>query len=118
MCGRPCGNRVPHRPAPRSVARWLRTSRTQLLATGRNLLEEPDRTAELAGLSGLPVDVVHGDRDDTWAPALLADMARRLDARHTVLADTGHSPHVERPRATARAMTGFWDGDPITATGR
>ncbi|MGV9936709.1 hypothetical protein ACWDY4_40230 [Streptomyces olivaceoviridis] len=51
-------------------------------------------------------------------PSLLADTARLLDARHTVLADTGHSPHVERPRATARAMAGFRDGVPVTAPPR
>ncbi|MEV5176799.1 hypothetical protein AB0L10_38285 [Streptomyces flaveolus] len=45
-------------------------------------------------------------------------MARRLHARHTVLTDTGHSPHVERPRAMARAMTGFWNGGPLTAPAR
>ncbi|MFE1195482.1 hypothetical protein ACFW6E_22265 [Streptomyces olivaceoviridis] len=43
-------------------ARWLRTSRTPLLATGRNLLDEPDRTAEPAGLSGLAAHVLHGEQ--------------------------------------------------------
>ncbi|MEU1369235.1 alpha/beta hydrolase [Streptomyces sp. NPDC005803] len=96
--------------------RWLRTSRTHLLATGRNLLDEPDRTEELARLDALTVHVLHGDRDDTWAPSLLADMARRLGARHTVLTGTGHSPHVERPRATVEAMTRFWKGVPVSAS--
>lgn len=96
--------------------RWLRTSRTHLLATGRNLLDEPDRTEELARLDSLPMHVLHGDRDDTWAPFLLADMARRLGARHTVLAQTGHSPHVQRPQATAEAMTRFWEGVPVAAS--
>jgi pimeloyl-ACP methyl ester carboxylesterase len=98
--------------------RWLRTSRTHLLAMGRNLLDEPDRTEELARLDSLAVHVLHGDRDDTWAPFLLADMARRLGAQHTVLAGTGHSPHVERPRATAEAMTHFWEGVPVAASRR
>ncbi|GGU52850.1 alpha/beta fold hydrolase [Streptomyces daghestanicus] len=91
-------------------ARWLRTNPIHLLVAGRELLGEPDRTAQLAALTELPTHMLYGDQDDTWAPDLLADTAHRLGARHTVMTDTRHSPHVERAARTAAELTRFWDG--------
>ncbi|MDR3081126.1 MAG: alpha/beta hydrolase [Streptomyces sp.] len=88
--------------------RWLGNSPAQLLATGRQLCEEPDRVAELAA-TGLPVHVLSGDRDDTWPPPLLDDMAARLGAHRTVVPCAEHSPNTDRPDHTARALATFWD---------
>ncbi|MEU6364403.1 alpha/beta hydrolase [Streptomyces sp. NPDC046931] len=88
--------------------RWLRNSPAQLLATGRQLCEEPDRVVELAAL-GLPVHVLSGDRDDTWPIPLLDDMAARLGAHRTVVPHAEHSPNTDRPEPTAEALAAFWD---------
>ncbi|MFB0616550.1 alpha/beta fold hydrolase [Streptomyces sp. AGS-58] len=89
--------------------RWLGTKPAQLIATGRQLCTEPDRVAELAAV-GLPFHVLSGSRDDTWPLPLLDDMAVRLGARRTVVEGAEHSPNTDRPRETARAIAGFWDG--------
>ncbi|MFJ8359146.1 alpha/beta fold hydrolase [Streptomyces sp. NPDC093984] len=88
--------------------RWLRNSPAQLLATGRQLCEEPDRVAELAAV-GLPVHVLSGDRDDTWPVPLLDDMAHRLGAHRTVVPHAEHSPNTDQPEGTAGALAAFWD---------
>jgi len=88
--------------------RWLGNSPAQLVATGRQLCEEPDRVAELAA-TGLPVHVLSGDRDDTWPLPLLDDMAARLGAHRTVVPHAEHSPNVDRPEETADALAAFWD---------
>ncbi|GGR68587.1 alpha/beta hydrolase [Streptomyces aureoverticillatus] len=89
-------------------ARWLRNNPAQLIATGKQLCTEPDRVDELAG-TPLPKHVVSGVRDDTWPVPLLDDMARRLDARRTVITGAEHSPNTDRPQETAAALTAFWD---------
>ncbi|WP_078993111.1 alpha/beta fold hydrolase [Streptomyces sp. MMG1121] len=91
--------------------RWLGTKAAQLIATGRQLCTEPDRVAELATVP-LPFHVLSGDKDDTWPLPLLDDMAVRLRARRTVVADAEHSPNTDRPLATARALADFWDEAP------
>ncbi|MEU2609691.1 alpha/beta fold hydrolase [Streptomyces albus] len=87
--------------------RWLSNVPEQLTVTGRQLLSEPDRVAELAALP-LPFHVVSGSEDDAWPVPWLDAMARRLGARRTVVPGTGHSPNAERPGATAEALAGFW----------
>lgn len=88
--------------------RWLGTRPAQLLATGRQLLAEPDRVAELAAVS-LPFHVLSGARDDTWPVPDLDAMAVRLRAHRTVVAGAEHSPTVDQPLPTARALAAFWD---------
>ncbi|MET9729892.1 alpha/beta hydrolase [Streptomyces sp. NPDC006458] len=88
--------------------RWLGHRPAQLLATGRQLCVEPDRVAELTAVP-LPFHVLSGDVDDTWPVPLLDEMAVRLAARRTVVADAEHSPNVERPLPTAEALAAFWD---------
>ncbi|MEU9500824.1 alpha/beta hydrolase [Streptomyces sp. NPDC048196] len=89
--------------------RWLNTVPEQLIATGRQMLAEPDRVAQLAR-TGLPVHVVSGSLDYAWPVPSMDDMARRLSARRTVIEGAEHSPNVERPEKTAEALTGFWSG--------
>ncbi|MEV5430180.1 alpha/beta hydrolase [Streptomyces sp. NPDC052701] len=88
--------------------RWLGTKPAQLLATGRQLCTEPDRVAELAAVP-LPFHVLSGTHDDTWPVALLDRMALRLNARRTVVEGAEHSPNVDQPLPTARALADFWD---------
>ncbi|MCX4813645.1 alpha/beta hydrolase [Streptomyces sp. NBC_01239] len=88
--------------------RWLGTKPAQLLAAGRQLCDEPDRVAELAAVP-LPFHVLSGSRDDTWPVPLLDDMAVRLKALRTVIAQAEHSPNTDQPAATAKAIADFWD---------
>lgn len=90
--------------------RWLLTKPAQLIATGRQLCTEPDRTAELAAVP-LPKHVLSGERDDTWPVPLLDEMALRLGAHRTVVRGAEHSPNTDQPEATARALIAFWDAN-------
>ncbi|MER7637109.1 alpha/beta hydrolase [Streptomyces sp. NPDC126522] len=94
--------------------RWLGTKPAQLLAAGRQLCGEPDRVAELAAVP-LPFHVLSGSRDDTWPVPLLDDMAVRLNARRTVIAQAEHSPNTDQPAATAKAIADFWDSTALNA---
>ncbi|GGU42374.1 alpha/beta hydrolase [Streptomyces albospinus] len=87
--------------------RWLNTVPEQLIATGRQMLAEPDRVAELAR-TGLATHVVSGAVDYAWPVPLMDEMARRLAARRTVIEGAEHSPNAERPAKTAEALAGFW----------
>ncbi|MFI6690685.1 alpha/beta fold hydrolase [Streptomyces sp. NPDC050433] len=89
--------------------RWLRHNPTQLIATGRQLTVEPDRVDELAAVRRLPKHVMSGERDDTWPVPSLDEMARRLDARRTVIEGAEHSPNTDQPLRTAAALSAFWD---------
>src|SRR5690606_10124790 len=80
----------------------------QLLATGRQLLAEPDRVAELAAVS-LPFHVLSGARDDTWPVPDLDAMTVRLGAHRTVADGAEHPTTVAQPLPPARALAAFWD---------
>ena len=87
--------------------RFLATDPVGLHVMGRALRTVEDRTEELAR-TGLPMLVLHGESDDAWTPALQAEMARRLGAAHAVITAAAHSPAVENPAATVRALLDFW----------
>ncbi len=87
--------------------RWLANSPQQLTVTGRQLLGEPDRVAELAAVD-LPKLVLSGEEDHAWPVPWLDGMAVRLGARREVVAGAGHSPNAERPEATAAVLDDFW----------
>jgi pimeloyl-ACP methyl ester carboxylesterase len=87
--------------------RWMATAPEQLLATGRQLLEEPDRVAELAEVP-LPKLVLSGSVDYAWPVPWLDGMAVRLGARRVVIDGAEHSPNAERPAETAEALVQFW----------
>ena len=100
------------RPLPDAVrvfqrVRWLASSPVGLLAMGEAIATEPDRVDALRA-TGVPVLVAHGEADDAWSPAVQADMAQRLGAAHEVVAGAVHSPAVEQPEATAKALLAFW----------
>ena len=88
--------------------RFLASSTGSLVGIARILAAAPDRIDELAAL-GLPTQVVHGEADDAWPPQVQAEVAARLGAPLTVIAGAGHSPNVDDPAATARAITTFLD---------
>ncbi|MFG2223690.1 alpha/beta fold hydrolase [Streptomyces sp. NPDC048644] len=87
--------------------RWLNTVPEQLIATGRQMIEEPDRVDELAGVP-LPKHIVSGAVDYAWPVPLIDKMAVRLSARRTVIDGAEHSPNAERPERTAAALADFW----------
>ncbi|QTT75570.1 alpha/beta hydrolase [Streptomyces mobaraensis NBRC 13819 = DSM 40847] len=87
--------------------RWLATHPVQLTTTARQLMEEPDRVAELARLP-LPLCVVSGAEDYAWPVPELDAMAEELSARRVRIAGAGHSPNAEEPGATAARLLEFW----------
>lgn len=87
--------------------RFLAGSPVMLQGMGDALRHEPDRVTELAA-TGVPVLVAHGAADDAWSPDTQHQMARRLGARHEVVAEAAHSPAVENPLGTVAAITDFW----------
>ncbi|WP_093836897.1 alpha/beta fold hydrolase [Streptomyces aidingensis] len=89
------------------LRRWLSSHPAQVRQTGWQLRYEPDRIGWLAA-TGVPVHVLSGERDGAWPVPLLHEMALRLKAHRTVIPGADHSPNVERPEATAHALTDFW----------
>jgi pimeloyl-ACP methyl ester carboxylesterase len=94
--------------------RMLATSPRALIGMSHGLEGEPDRVEELRA-TGLPVLVVHGEDDDAWLPALQGEMAERLEAAYAVIPDAVHSPAVEQPEATAKALLSFFPEPPTAA---
>ncbi|MGP3982648.1 alpha/beta fold hydrolase [Streptomyces sp. KR80] len=98
-------------PAPVAAflhRRWLNTVPEQLIATGRQLLDEPDRVATLAEVP-LPKHVLSGTVDYAWPVPLMDAMAQRLTAHRSVIDGAEHSPGAERPEPTALALAAFWE---------
>ena len=89
--------------------RMLSNDPDGLIAMARHLLTAPDRTAELACLTGVRMMVVYGENDNSWSPAIQEHMARRLGAMRVCIPGAVHSPNVEAPATTASALTAFWD---------
>ncbi|MFD3451902.1 alpha/beta fold hydrolase [Streptomyces sp. NPDC058691] len=96
--------------------RWLRTVPEQLTVTGRQLIAEPDRVAELAAV-GLRTLVLSGEVDHAWPVPWMDDMAARLGARRVVVEGAEHSPNTERTAETAAALVAFWNGEPTGQDG-
>jgi pimeloyl-ACP methyl ester carboxylesterase len=87
--------------------RFLANSAAGLRGMADAMLVEPDRVEELAA-TGVPVLVAHGIADDAWSPAVQADMAQRLGARHEVIGHAVHSPAIENPDRTLQVLLSFW----------
>ncbi|SEN52285.1 alpha/beta fold hydrolase [Actinacidiphila rubida] len=87
--------------------RWVSTIPEQLIATGRQLMTEPDRVGELASVP-LPKLVLSGEVDYAWPLPWMDEMAVRLAARRVVVKGAEHSPNAERPAETAAALVAFW----------
>ncbi len=97
--------------------RFLATSAAGLRGMSDAMTREPDRVAELAA-TGVPVLVTHGVADDAWTPAVQEDMARRLGARHEVIAGAVHSPAIENPPRTLEVLLDFWADPRPAGTGQ
>ena len=96
--------------------RMLANSPAGLAAMARHLLTATDKTAELAGL-GVPTLVLYGADDNAWPPSQQAAMAERLGVAPVPIQGAAHSPALEAPASTARALTVFWnaaEGAPVT----
>lgn len=89
--------------------RMLASSAPALIAMADALTGEPDRVQELRN-AAVPVLVLHGEDDDAWTPQLQTEMAQRLGAAHAVIPDAAHSPAVESPESTAKALLDFLAG--------
>jgi pimeloyl-ACP methyl ester carboxylesterase len=89
--------------------RTLRTCPVGLIELARYLLDCPDRTADLAALTDLPIQVIYGENDDAWPPTVQDDMARRLGAERVCIPGAAHSPAIEAPETTAATLTSFWN---------
>lgn len=87
--------------------RFLAGVPEMLQGMGQALRSEPDRVAELAGIA-VPKLVLYGVDDDAWPPPAQDEMAKRLGADRVVIAHAAHSPAVENPAATAKALVAFW----------
>ncbi|MEU9236672.1 alpha/beta fold hydrolase [Streptomyces subrutilus] len=88
--------------------RWLATVPEQLIGTGRVLISEPDRVAELAAVP-LPKLVLSGVVDYAWPVPQMDEMAERLSASRVVVEGAEHSPNAENPQVTASALVAFWE---------
>lgn len=106
---------------PPDVAAFLRdrlfaNSLAGLLGMADEILCAADRVDDLAARS-LSTLVIYGAHDDAWSPQLQAEMAARLGAEHVVVPDAAHSPAVEAPDVTARALTAFWNAAELAPPG-
>jgi pimeloyl-ACP methyl ester carboxylesterase len=79
-----------------------------LKGVGQSLVEEADRSGEVAA-AGIRSLVMHGSREKRlWRPDAYADMARELQADLVVVDKAGHNVNMERPDLTAANLLAFW----------
>jgi pimeloyl-ACP methyl ester carboxylesterase len=79
-----------------------------LKGVGQSLVDEADRTGEVAA-AGIRSLVMHGSREKRlWRPEAYADMARELQADLVVVDKSGHNVNMEQPETTAAQLLSFW----------
>lgn len=88
-------------------SRFVATTAGSLVAMARLLTSAPDLTDDIAAC-GVPVQVLHGESDDAWPPAVQRAVAERLAAPYAVVPGAGHSPNVDDPATTAKILTAFF----------
>lgn len=91
--------------------RFVTQSVHALQHMGRAMLTEPDHVEQLRG-TAMPTMVIYGRHDNAWSPEAQSDMALRLGAREVIIEGALHSPAIENPRDTARALVRFWTDYP------
>jgi len=87
--------------------RFESNSPESLKAMTQLLIDAPDGLDRVAALD-LPKWVGRGKNDDAWPHEVQAEMARRLGVEIVVIPASAHSPAVENPEATAKALLEFW----------
>lgn len=87
--------------------RWLSSDKESVLAQAQILLTAKSKVTELARMS-IPTHVVYGEHDDAWPISEQLEMATQLDATVTMIANTGHCPNEDNPKATALALASYW----------
>jgi pimeloyl-ACP methyl ester carboxylesterase len=93
------------------LARWLGNDRASIRAMARVLVDEPDRTDQLADRLRewvLPALVACGEAETTWPTALQREMAHRLGAGFVGFPGIGHSPNTDVPDLLAATLLDFW----------
>ena len=88
--------------------RFVRTHPTALTVAAGQLLAAADRLVDLHART-VPLLVITGDAEDVWNADELVAMADRLGAPCAIISDSGHSPAVDQPSATAARLVEFWD---------
>ena len=111
----------PDPPLPDDLAafmrrRFLASTVAGFFGISAALGGEPDRIDALRD-TGVPTLVCFGERDTGWPLAQQRDMAGRLGAQLTVVAEAGHSPALDRPTQTTAALTAFWAAHTSTVPG-
>lgn len=99
-------------PLPPAIETWLErrfltTSPASLRSMTRLLAEAPDQRG-LLRTRPVPTLVLTTEHDDGWPVADQLAMAADIGAESVVLEGLGHSPAVDDPAATARALLDFW----------
>lgn len=88
--------------------RTLANNPVGMVTMAARLLAAQDATEALARRE-IPTQVVYGESDNAWPPALQEDMATRLGAQRLCIPGAAHNPNVEAPATTAHALTKFWN---------
>jgi pimeloyl-ACP methyl ester carboxylesterase len=89
--------------------RNLRSCPLGLAEMARQMLNCPDRSADLVDVARFPMLVSYGENDDAWPTDVQDLMAKRLGAERVCLPGAAHSPAVEAPETTAAMLTAFWN---------
>ncbi|AZI58119.1 alpha/beta hydrolase [Nakamurella antarctica] len=87
--------------------RFLRSSAAGLLGMGGALLNEPNRTHELAA-TGVQTQVVAGVDDNAWPFVDQAQMARALGTELILIPSSAHSPAIENPAGLMQVLLPQW----------
>ena len=87
--------------------RWLNSDPIAIIATVEIIASEPDRTDDLSKVD-MPFHSVYGEFDDVWSPAKQDEVANRLGAPVSSIANCGHCPNEDDPESTAKALVEFW----------
>jgi len=87
--------------------RFVESNPAGLLGMAHGLRTEPDRVPDLAA-TGVPAQVVAGERDDAWSVESQRDMAGLLGAPFHVIPGAAHSPNTENPLALLRVLLPAW----------
>lgn len=90
--------------------RLMQTNPAQLDAALTHLYQHHDRSDELVA-AGVRTLVSHGENDDAWPIDSQRAMALELGATYEVIANAGHSAHVDQPEASAKLLATFWSAD-------